>query len=93
MTQRNILILGVLPVTAVIAFDFEDIYRQLSQSQKTLSLKVMRMLLKVKKKTRDQMDCQHSFSETGSKASLLIEISVIALLRKAHSVGRIKLAD
>lgn len=40
-----------LPVIAFIAFNFEDTYVQLSQIQKTLSLKVTRMLLEVKKKT------------------------------------------
>lgn len=65
LTQRNILILGVLAVIAVIAFDFENIYRQLCQIQKTLSLKVTRMLLKVKKKTRDK--------GTASTASMKLE--------------------
>lgn len=42
------------------------------------------------------MDCQHSFNETGSKASLHIEISVIAFssaLEKSTLLGGIKLAD
>lgn len=36
------------PVTAFVAFNFEDIYGQLSQIQKPLSLKATRMLLEVK---------------------------------------------
>lgn len=42
------------------------------------------------------MDCQHSSNETGSKASLHIEVSVIAFsstLEKSSLLGRIQLAD
>lgn len=53
LTQKKSLIFSFirwLQVMDVTTFNFEDVYGQLSQNQKTLSLQVIQMLLEVKKK-------------------------------------------
>lgn len=83
-----------MPVIAFIAINFEDTYEQLSQIQKIQSESKENV---IRSKDNDrEVECQHSFHETGSKASLHIEISVIAFsspLEKSALLERIKLAD
>lgn len=81
-----------MPVIAFVAVNLEDISEQLSQIQKIQSESNV-----IRSKDNDrEVDCQHSFHEAGSKASLHIEIPVIAFsfpLEKSALLERIKLAD